>query len=404
MHLVSEVSEECVDELEAYCSHFDDSENSHAVHRVVTSDSLDSLHPYDFDRHPSFQGRSHVDDAKDVLEAHSKDVPPPGDRCAEQSRIHCGRQKYEDLLFNDKIFTQPPAAAPAPHAPSYSSGGKGGVLPEKAPPHLQQPLHAVSPDISSILPRYSSVDGLSAHLAAAEAQQAAPEDTTIPAPETTMKSVLGGCGWKRGDMPGGNMGTLVLDELQLSGMKLLEEAHRSRSAYSSSTHEKAKWTPTAPAAPMADVSSMNSAPAPPFQTHPSHLSATTAPMPQPSNQPSSSACGDQQRQYHMALAYLLGGTEDEDPALSSGSGGGSSTAALWCGAQRLSPVGHVGTYSPTARRARIANYMEKRKRRVWTKKVKYDGRKSFADSRMRVKGRFVKKDDEDYLKELVSCI
>ena len=36
-----------------------------------------------------------------------------------------------------------------------------------------------------------------------------------------------------------------------------------------------------------------------------------------------------------------------------------------------------------------------RDRRVWTKKVKYDVRKNFADSRIRVKGRFVKKEDEE---------
>ena len=35
---------------------------------------------------------------------------------------------------------------------------------------------------------------------------------------------------------------------------------------------------------------------------------------------------------------------------------------------------------------------------------KYDVRKNFADSRMRVKGRFVKKEDEDLLRELVSCV
>ena len=39
---------------------------------------------------------------------------------------------------------------------------------------------------------------------------------------------------------------------------------------------------------------------------------------------------------------------------------------------------------------------------MWTKKVKYDVRKNFADSRMRVKGRFVKKEDEELLRELMS--
>lgn len=37
---------------------------------------------------------------------------------------------------------------------------------------------------------------------------------------------------------------------------------------------------------------------------------------------------------------------------------------------------------------------------MWTKKVKYDVRKNFADSRLRVKGRFVKKEDEELMREL----
>lgn len=48
-------------------------------------------------------------------------------------------------------------------------------------------------------------------------------------------------------------------------------------------------------------------------------------------------------------------------------------------------AGYVGTYSPEARKERINRFVEKRKNRVWTKKVKYDVRKNFADSRIRVK-------------------
>ena len=61
-------------------------------------------------------------------------------------------------------------------------------------------------------------------------------------------------------------------------------------------------------------------------------------------------------------------------------------------------VGSIGAYTATERRARIARFMEKRSRRVWTKRVKYDVRKNFADSRIRVKGRFVKKEDENALR------
>jgi hypothetical protein len=66
------------------------------------------------------------------------------------------------------------------------------------------------------------------------------------------------------------------------------------------------------------------------------------------------------------------------------------------------PEGWVGAYSPESRKVRIARFMEKRHHRVWTKTVKYDVRKNFADSRLRVKGRFVKKEDELLMRELVS--
>lgn len=66
------------------------------------------------------------------------------------------------------------------------------------------------------------------------------------------------------------------------------------------------------------------------------------------------------------------------------------------------PPDYIGAYSPQSRRARIERFLEKRSRRVWTKKVKYDVRKNFADSRLRVKGRFVKKEDEELMRELLT--
>jgi len=67
-----------------------------------------------------------------------------------------------------------------------------------------------------------------------------------------------------------------------------------------------------------------------------------------------------------------------------------------------SPAGWVGAYSPQSRRIRINRFLAKRRDRVWTKKVKYDVRKNFADSRLRVKGRFVKKEDEGLMRDLMS--
>ena len=66
------------------------------------------------------------------------------------------------------------------------------------------------------------------------------------------------------------------------------------------------------------------------------------------------------------------------------------------------PEGWVGAYSPDSRQIRINRFLEKRNHRVWVKKVKYDVRKNFADSRLRVKGRFVKKEDEMLMRELMS--
>lgn len=62
----------------------------------------------------------------------------------------------------------------------------------------------------------------------------------------------------------------------------------------------------------------------------------------------------------------------------------------------------VGAYSPESRRQVINRFLEKRRSRIWKKRIKYDVRKNFADSRMRVKGRFVKKEDEVLMRELMS--
>jgi len=66
------------------------------------------------------------------------------------------------------------------------------------------------------------------------------------------------------------------------------------------------------------------------------------------------------------------------------------------------PDGWVGAYSPESRKVRINRFLAKRNHRVWAKTVKYDVRKNFADSRLRVKGRFVKKEDEELMRDLMS--
>lgn len=55
------------------------------------------------------------------------------------------------------------------------------------------------------------------------------------------------------------------------------------------------------------------------------------------------------------------------------------------------PKRKIGAYSPTARRARIERYHEKRKQLVFHKRIKYACRKRLAIACPRVKGRFVRK-------------
>lgn len=53
--------------------------------------------------------------------------------------------------------------------------------------------------------------------------------------------------------------------------------------------------------------------------------------------------------------------------------------------------GRIGIYSPAERGAIIARFHSKRSRRVWNKKIRYNCRKNLADRRLRIKGRFVKR-------------
>jgi len=69
------------------------------------------------------------------------------------------------------------------------------------------------------------------------------------------------------------------------------------------------------------------------------------------------------------------------------------------GEQKKSTEGNkIGAYSPNSRNKLVLEFLAKRQHRSWKKKVKYGVRKKFADSRLRVKGRFVKKEDEAMLR------
>ena len=55
----------------------------------------------------------------------------------------------------------------------------------------------------------------------------------------------------------------------------------------------------------------------------------------------------------------------------------------------------IGLYAPKERRLLLSRYHAKRKRRIWQKKLKYTARKALAESRPRIKGRFVKRSPGD---------
>eukprot|EP00510_Aplanochytrium_minuta_P001593 CAMPEP_0184021568 /NCGR_PEP_ID=MMETSP0954-20121128/10013_1 /TAXON_ID=627963 /ORGANISM="Aplanochytrium sp, Strain PBS07" /LENGTH=247 /DNA_ID=CAMNT_0026303627 /DNA_START=463 /DNA_END=1206 /DNA_ORIENTATION=- len=61
----------------------------------------------------------------------------------------------------------------------------------------------------------------------------------------------------------------------------------------------------------------------------------------------------------------------------------------------------IGAYTPASRRKLLDRFLEKRRNRIWKKRIKYGVRKNFADSRLRVKGRFVRKEDEEQLREFL---
>uniref|UniRef100_A0A7S4N7Z6 CCT domain-containing protein n=1 Tax=Odontella aurita TaxID=265563 RepID=A0A7S4N7Z6_9STRA len=74
---------------------------------------------------------------------------------------------------------------------------------------------------------------------------------------------------------------------------------------------------------------------------------------------------------------------------------GTATSHTACPMELLNKGGRIGIYLPEARKARIAKFHSKRKMRIWRKRIKYDCRKKLADSRPRIKGRFVKRSDMD---------
>ena len=102
------------------------------------------------------------------------------------------------------------------------------------------------------------------------------------------------------------------------------------------------------------------------------------------------------RMYHHGPQMLSSSSHTDSHYISSNGGidrssSSSSQSTTTCPMELINKGGRVGIYLPDERRARIAKFHTKRKVGIWRKRIKYECRKKFADSRPRIKGRFVKR-------------
>lgn len=101
--------------------------------------------------------------------------------------------------------------------------------------------------------------------------------------------------------------------------------------------------------------------------------------------------------YHHGTQMLTSSSNTDSHYMNSNNGmdrsSSSSQSTTTCPMELINKGGRVGIYLPDERRARIAEFHTKRKVRIWRKRIKYDCRKKLADSRPRIKGRFVKRSD-----------
>lgn len=71
----------------------------------------------------------------------------------------------------------------------------------------------------------------------------------------------------------------------------------------------------------------------------------------------------------------------------------------WMGQGANPETRKIGTLTLAERKVKIEKYLQKRKKRTWSRKINYDCRKRVADSRLRIKGRFVTRDQAFTLME-----
>ena len=62
-----------------------------------------------------------------------------------------------------------------------------------------------------------------------------------------------------------------------------------------------------------------------------------------------------------------------------------------------SVTGLIGAYTLEERRKKLERYLAKRSRRVWDRNVRYQCRKNIAVNRLRVRGRFISREEEESL-------
>lgn len=63
----------------------------------------------------------------------------------------------------------------------------------------------------------------------------------------------------------------------------------------------------------------------------------------------------------------------------------------------------IGVISRLERKAKVSRYLQKKKRRIWRKKINYDCRKKVADNRLRVKGKFVTREQACAMLGIDTC-
>lgn len=97
-------------------------------------------------------------------------------------------------------------------------------------------------------------------------------------------------------------------------------------------------------------------------------------------------------EHFSKMKPTLGGAGAAAPA-AAGNHGPTITVKIPTAAASEAGTKRIGIYTPEARKARIARFHAKRAKRVWRKRIKYDCRKKLADSRPRIKGRFVRRED-----------